>query len=233
MGRRVTQVAGAAFDPNTPKNIASNLVWWDASQITGQLDNTALSTWAVANGNTNLNFAQSGTFRPTYYSSTAGKTVNGHPAVWFSGAQVMQPATNTGAHTQPWTYYVIGGVTATTGTQVFADDFTGTTHNLLEVTGGSWTASAGTTLTGGAAATGVHLFVFVANGATSSLVVDNVATNGAAGANSLTPFTIGANSGGTSNLTGFICEAGVYTNAMSGANQTLLHTYAHGKWGTP
>lgn len=61
------------------------LCWYDATQITGQADDSALTTWPDASGN-GWTMTAAGNGQITYYSSTAGKTVNGHPAVWFPGS---------------------------------------------------------------------------------------------------------------------------------------------------
>lgn len=66
--------------------VAGYVAWWDASQITGLADAASVSSWADLSGN-GYNWTQStGADQPTYYKTTAGKLVNGLPAVWFNGS---------------------------------------------------------------------------------------------------------------------------------------------------
>lgn len=73
------------FGPPGGGSTATVLAWYDASQITGQADGSALASWPDESGN-GRTMTAGGTGTITYYSSTAGKTVNGKPAVWFPGS---------------------------------------------------------------------------------------------------------------------------------------------------
>jgi hypothetical protein len=231
-GRRSTNTYGASYNPNLPSTIANLTAWQDAVQITGQSDNTLLSSWPTMVNSPTWSFQQSGTFRPTYYSTTAGKTVNGHPAVWFSGAQAMFVTPVQSSIAQPVTLLCVAGLASTAGTQVIFDSDSGTAAILLELTGSNWVANAGSALTGPAADTNAHLFAIVANGASSQLIVDGAATNGALGAQSCIYLTTGFNRLGANPMTGFICELALYTGVMSGTNLTAWHSYSQAKWGT-
>lgn len=226
-------VAGAPpFNPNFPTTVTGLVAWQDAAQITGQADNTPLSSWPTQVNAPTWNLQQSGAFRPTYYKTTAGKTVNGQPAVWWSGSQGMFVSPTQSAQAQPFTQLLVAGVTAASGTQVFYDSDSGTAALSLSLSGGNWVANAGSALTGPAADTSVHLFAVVANGASSQLIVDGNATSGALGANGQIYLNLGQSSAGANRLTGVVCEIALYSGVMSGANLTAWHTYSKAKWAT-
>lgn len=95
VARRATYAPGSS-GPFTPKSLPGLLAWYDASQIAAA-DNTPLAAWDDLSGNGFTMSQATAADQPTYYSSTAGKTVNGLPAVWFDGVDdVMTTAA-------PWT----------------------------------------------------------------------------------------------------------------------------------
>lgn len=88
------------------------------------------------------------------------------------------------------------------------------------------------TVTATAADSAFHSIQEVVNGASSTFNVDGTASGslnpGAGGATSPT-WTIG--NGGANPLTGYICEAGMWTSALSTGTQSQLNANQHAFWG--
>jgi hypothetical protein len=226
-------LGGGPFTPNVPATVPDLYFWHDATLISGVADGALLSAWpTIVNAPTYSLGANAG-FQPTYYGTTQSKLINGKAAVWFAGAQGMFISPVPAATNQPWTVYMVAGVSSTAGTQVLFDNEAGVTVSQLGVTGGGWYADAGNTLNGPAATTGAHLFIVTGNGTSSTLIVDGVTFSGNAGTNSISGLTIGADRLGVNFMTGFICEDGGYTRVLNVAELATLHSYAQAKWGTP
>ena len=107
MGLTVARRSTYSPHPASGGPVAGYTAWFDASQITGQADNTALSSWPDLSGNGNNLSQATGAAQPTYYSSTAGKTVNGKPAVWFDGTDDWMSAAGSFTFSQA-TVFVVG-----------------------------------------------------------------------------------------------------------------------------
>ncbi len=94
----------------------------------------------------------------------------------------------------------------------------------------------GTLLSVACSDSAMHAIQFVANGASSSIKVDGGSiTTGNAGTDAnQNNLVIGANSGPTSNMTGFVYEAGhAAATAWSSGTQASLHTNCSAFYGTP
>lgn len=79
----------------TPPPVAGFVAWFDATQITAQSDGSALSSWPDLSGHSNT-VSNTGSGRPTYWSTTGGELINGLATVGFSrtGPQFLSaPAT--------------------------------------------------------------------------------------------------------------------------------------------
>lgn len=73
------------FGPPGGASTSALLARYDASQLKGLTDGEAITSWPdISGGGWTMSGAGTGTI--TYYDSTAGKTVNGLPAVWFPGS---------------------------------------------------------------------------------------------------------------------------------------------------
>lgn len=226
-------VGGGPFTPNAPQTI-TNLTWWhDASLITGIADGALLPKWPSLVNTPLYDLTQNNPFRPTLYTTTASKLINGRPAVWFGGSQALIVSPVPTALSQPVTIYMVAGLSAISGTQVLFDNDSGSAGVELQLSGGNWVASAGVTGTDGVATTGPHLFVVTANGTSSSLIVDGVTTSGNLGTNTFQPITVGCDRNSNNFMTGFVCETGGYTRVLNAAELATLHAYSQTKWGTP
>src|SRR5262245_14425997 len=104
--------------------VAGYLAWWDATAITGQADNTALSTWTDGSAHHNDLTQASAGLKPTYYSTTSAKLINGKPTVWFNGGQVMAVSL---ARAQPFTVVYVGQATTIAA---FPIVYTSNTHTV-------------------------------------------------------------------------------------------------------
>jgi Concanavalin A-like lectin/glucanases superfamily len=224
--------AGGGGGSNPP--VAGYVAWYDATKITGQADNTPLSSWLDLSGNGNnlsLNLTA-----PTYYSSTAGKLFNGKPAVWFASNElktttlvtVPQPLTffmmvaYTGGGTTSWEYVIDG---------VLNDITLGlNAGNYGLFAGGGWISD---TTTPAPENGTLHNQCGIYNGATSTIFVDGISrVTGGTGTNGLDNFLIG----GVSNsaiFNGAIAEILVYPSALSTVNRQSVESYLRAKWGTP
>lgn len=223
--------------------VSGYLAWYDASQITGQSDGSSLSAWSDLSSN-GYNMSQStGADQPTYYSSTAGKLINGLPAVWFNGTSdrmtnstsvslancsifaVVQLTSDTNNAT-------ILGSSASGGLQLRTN--TGARLNLLaegttdigadssgEITPGSNNAGAATyDSTTGA-------YAFYVNSGTATTTGTNATTI------SSHAMVLGFNGSNTSEFwDGAIAEVIVYNSVLTGAQITSTFTYLNNKWGT-
>jgi hypothetical protein len=229
-GRRVSGVAasGGASSPPVP----GYFMWLAADAITGQADNTALASWPDGGSGNNAMGQATGALQPTYYKSTAGKTVNGKPAVWFSNANASNMRTTSNAISLPLpvNLYIVAG-TSDTAAQYDLFSTNGwsvgqlTTHYFMQ---------AGNSITGGTPNTTVHNLSYYFAAVTSTALVDGIATiSGSAGGNG-GAFSVwaGSNYGGTTNWNGPICEVILYTSTLSGANDTATRAYLKTKWGT-
>jgi hypothetical protein len=232
-------VAGSITPVGPP--VSGQSAWWDASQITGAADGSLLASWPDASGNgVNLTQATAGS-QPTYYSTTPAKLVNGLPAVWFSGAQIMAAAGL--VESAPWSvFYVANNQDNTLGHSVaiWAVSPAHFSFSLI-ITGinGHLELNAGTGLLQAyATGIGLHAVSQGVDGGSSFLNTDGTVTTGNAGSNAIgagDSFYVGwvPPVTGTVGWDGPICEMAVYPRLLSTVEQATLRGYAQGKWGTP
>jgi hypothetical protein len=223
---RADQWAAATTPAGPP--VAGYVAWYDASQITGQADNTTLSSWPDLSGNGNN---LSTTTPATYYSSTAGKPVNGKPAVWFNTSSYSLGAFS---RAQPYTLAYVVKADTTSGTRILLNSNAG---NTTFSNTGTWRFYGGVSLDSGVSLdTATHAVFAVANGASSTIQVDATAVTGNAGGGGIggaTNYVGSNNSVGGNPWSGAICEIFIYPSALSAGNITSLRNYFRSKWGTP
>lgn len=242
----------------SPASISGLSGWYDASQITGQSDNTALSTWLDLSGN-GLHLTQSGTARPTYYSSTVGQTINGLPAVWFASAssQYMSRTSSRWANASngSWSAYMVGIISTNTAAMIPFNQYDGVNEAIRldnTTTGGAprsvaWdTNPAAHTATQGTFTTGsVFQFGAVAgfSGGNSSLTcifnrVSSSPTLWVASSYYIgSAATVGLgtlfNGGPRFYWNGAIAEVALWSRGLTPTEQSQLQSYWQTKWGTP
>lgn len=231
-------VSGSTSGGGGPPNpgLPNLVLQFDSSRLTGT-DGSLLSSWAPTVGDSSYTLIQAtGANQPTLYTTTAAKLVNGNPAVWFSGNQWMRP-TGPAALAQPLTVYAIMGRTGATDPQVYFDGTGASTRTLVYFDAGHYHGGLVTTASdlGLADTTGTH-FVCLSDPypANTTFYADGNSQAGPAyPAGSPVPFTFGADYTNAAQLTGFICEVGVYSTALSAADVATVRFYAQNKWGTP
>jgi hypothetical protein len=232
----VSGTASVALGPLTltstgvksPPPVAGYTAWWDASQITGHADNTSLTSWADSSGNSHNLTTVDGT-APIYYASTAGKTVNGLPAVWFASGGLYTAAMTLN---QPFTIAAVCESTVVGGAYGVVGGNGGNTG--LSLISGPFRLYAGNTLAATVPGdTNLHAAFGVANGGSSVVQVDSTSTSGNAGSNFLASSSavyLGELSASTYPWSGPICEVLIYPSALSGAQISSLLSYFQAKW---
>ena len=238
MGLPFGAYAPPAFSPS---DVAGLTLWLDASQITGVADGGTLATWPDMSGN-GYNATQATVAdQPTYYKSTAGKTVNGLPAVWYpASTEFMQTGAFVSALTVG-TIFLVGRApypsaatinlcSGISSGSVWAIFTYGSTSPWSLWEGASVLASG--TVNDGAMHQLTGLF---AGTASTALRLDGAQiVSGTAGSGSLTGFTIGADWNGAADVTpDFMAEALVYNAVLSAADVASVESYLHQKWATP
>jgi len=231
--------------------IAGYCGWYDASRITGQDDNTPLSTWPNLAASSFVMTQPTPAACPTYYSSTPGKTVNGKPAVWFDGVDSMMG-------TSPPILTTVGPFTIfsvtqcpTSGTQyAFLNGknnysgFAGLITNdpappgmALLFGAVAWNA-VGSEPTAGIPHTYSVSFSGVANDTITATVDGVVSTVAAAGTYGAARPIDMSSLGGAAELAyarhnGAICEVIVYPTVLAANDVTVMNDHLKAKWGTP
>jgi len=209
--------------------------WYDASQIHGQADNTALTTWndLSGTGNTLSVNTTPPAIAPTYFKTTSAKLVNGLPAVWYTAHASMLG---------------LGGVNQALTLCAALMDIGGSGSADMIVSGSNgnmdtrWNDSTHQFGANGVyAATGTyapnvpHVVTLVLNSALSSVTVDHDATvlltASPGGSGFSTVLNVGAYAGGSSNAwNGPLCEILIYPTALSSTDIATVQTYLINKW---
>jgi hypothetical protein len=201
--------------------------WWDASRITGLANGAALSTWAdLSGGGFNLTQATPAN-QPLYYSSTAGKTVNGRPAVWFDGNQAyVANSALTQAAGSTWSVMVVfQDLTHTTPFIVYRTSIANyfgspASHNWIVYT-----------TQFGAADDNLHMAVVRYAPSASAADLDGTHYLLSPDPNAdADRFWLGFSA---SSLNGPVCECTYYTGRLTDADVVNLRAYCQSKWGTP
>lgn len=212
---------------------------FDAAAIVGLADGAAVATWNDSGPNGYNAVQATAGKRPTYYSTTAGKTVNGLPAVWFSGPSNQYVATPafTVALTQPTTIFAVGRFTSLSDNAVsmLFDGIVSTNRNFLYGnTGGQEFFGAATASPIAAGADlNLHLFSLAYNDTASTYQIDAATPGtGSPSTQGLTGLTLGAAYNGGFGMTGLICEVIVFSGLLTVAQTAAVQAYLTAKWFT-
>lgn len=242
-------VPGGGQAPFSPKSVGGLTLWLDASQISGIAEGGAVATWPDLSGLGNS--ASQGTVsdQPAYYATTAGKTVNGKPAVWWeNSADFLKTPTFASALTTG-ALFVVAQITAgNTGIYVLMD---------TNDSGGAqrWGFGPGFGTSGGTQSSPQSLWqgnyinaatitaiapqqqwTALYGGAAGSTIRQNgtALVTADAGTNTFQGATIGATySGGDTLWTGCICELLLYSGIPTATQIGAIEGYLKSKWGTP
>lgn len=225
--------AGVSF---SPPDIAGLQLWHDATDITtlwqddGRTTQVAsdadpVGAWDDKSGNDLHVLQATAGARPTYKTGIQ----NGLPVIRADGGDLLRTSTGS-VVSQPYTVFIVG-VDTLNSVNYFFDARAGNSRAIISENGsGSWRFFAGSTLSDGAADTNWHIFAGVANGGSSSIIVDGSRTNGNAGSSSFDLITLFASRADGNNLTGDIGEVIVYDSALSDADINTVAGYLT-RWG--
>jgi hypothetical protein len=223
-----------------------------ANQITvnilsdGTLDLASIATWVTANsvttikvkkiydqiGTSHLSQATLATMPILVTGSVTGLAAN-RPAMQFRGAQSLAAASGSSA-SQPLSFSSVaerigtanGGIISSIGGNDAELRFGPSTANQVFVFAG------GSPATRAATDSAFHAIQGVLNGASSVTNVDGTSgSTASAGTNGIANAVRIGMSPFSDFLTGFICEAGLWPSAFSGANMTSLSSNQHSYWG--
>lgn len=223
--------------PFSPAQLPGLVGWWDAAQIGGLADASALATWPDLSGAGNDMLQATAGSRPAYHTA-GGNIINGLPAVRFDGVDnVMLTAAPLDTGTDDFAMFVVyKRVSGETLNIMFAHG-TGETNGVAialvsssvgYLTGGvSWNASS----------TPLDL-----NAHQVSLIRSGTTVMRQDGATTSAPDTVPVAPSGSASLgshigsaffNGVIAEAIFLNQAPSSADRLRLESYLRAKWGTP
>lgn len=242
---------GPSWEGSTPP-VTGYEAWFDASKIEGLADDTAVSSWPDLSGNGyTMSQATSGD-QPTYYESTAGKLVNGLPAVWFNGSSDYLSTTSaiSTAASNVTMFLVCGNTSVPSGDFglcAFLNGHNGTSGNngygIAVATGSAYGSKVGWLDPGIAWETSsqaedtsgsVHVYSLSIGTSSASMTFDQ-------GSELSTGYgTITAPSGsailgwdggsGDAYVNGPICEAILYPSLLTAAQTASVNSYLYDKW---
>lgn len=239
---------GTRRAPFAPTQLTGLGVWFDAAQITGATDVSAVATWQDRSGN-GWNAAQATSAKqPIYLSTGALITPTGRPVVQFDGVGMLLDCSAGSSQTPTQTLFVVARATsfpakpdptyslvASTvgGGLAFQYSNTGALIRIEDdAVAGKYAVaySPGTTL--------FHL----CSGTYDSAVGSHIYVDGAeigAGGGITGGFTgtgfrrIGGSFGSTKAFAGVMAEIVVYTRVLSTAERQQVEVYLKAKHGTP
>lgn len=224
-------VAGSVT--RAPPPVPGYYSWHDASQITGQSDNTPLATWPDLSGNGHDLLQTVSASQPTYYSSTAGQTINGLPAVWFNGNSNFMRWASTVAPILSTTFFVVLKDVRGTGS-IFLDGINATERRSILDYVGQWEIYAGTEVFFSASDTGLHVLAAVFNDTNSYFDLDGT-VNGpvSVGTQPFTGLMVGTYASRAYYFDGAMCEVLIYPSALSVTDRQSVRSYLTNKWAPP
>lgn len=222
----------------SPKDIAGLTAWFDASQITGVADGASLATWPDSSGNGNDATQGTAADQPTYYKSTAGKTINGLPAVWWTSATDSLATAAFEIPLSVGTVFVVGEVPDNGQVPSLVDGISSTNRWVVGTTANSaYCIYAGGNIIGAVPNNGaIHQFTgLFAGAATSYFRMDGIEqASGSAGTDTLTGITLGNGPGAELDLyPDFLCEIIHYDSILSSTDISKVESYLKSKWATP
>jgi hypothetical protein len=226
---------GAGGVPEPP--VTGYVARWDATAITATADGGLLSTWPDLSINRYDLTQSSAGSQPTYYNTSPGFLVNGRPAVWFSGAQIMVTATGP-TFGEPYTVIGVGYDTHTTNDYLWSSGGNTSLPAVYQTLIPSWGFVAGAAqYSSYPVSRGSPNFVAaVFNGTSSLLQSDGDIFTPGVGVGGYTPtdyMCVGDHHIRGQGWWGPICEIILYKGALSLADRNALRSYAQAKWGTP
>jgi hypothetical protein len=237
--QRTRQLITNTVDSTGPP-VAGYVAWYDATQISGLADGSALASWPDLSANA-FNMTQAtGANKPTYYKTTSASMINGHPSVSFNGSSdFMANGTLLNSTAPPATMFAVIKAASTAGNPAIGGEHAGGAAFTMQIytTAVQWEIYSGAALRLGSADTSAHVFTGLFNGASSQILIDNVSKgtgNAGTTAQGTSGYCLGAVSLGPSSFwNGLMGEVIIYTSALSGANMTSTYQYLQAKWGTP
>lgn len=237
--RRAMGAPQPAQDFN-PASIPGLIAQFDASQITGIADAAALSSWIDLSGNGNDMSQGTPANQPTYYSSTAGKTVNGKPAVWFNATSDRMAETLNTYTLNELTIFFVGasnGYTMVSAAANGGPQFRyNTTANLELVKAGvaSLGVSTGTISTGTQHAVAVR---YDQPNSSLKFYIDSATADTTLSVNTaLSPsaLVLGYNPADNGEWwNGPMCEVLIFDVPLADSDLANLFAYSRAKWATP
>lgn len=203
--------------------------WYDASQISGVADGASLTSWPDLSGN-GITLSTARTVYPTFYKTTSAFLVNGLPSVLMGASAGIGTASlgGIGISAQPDTVFLVFKLSGLVSGNSRVYDCAGGSRQLFEADStNQYGLFAGANATGGTTALGVHYVTAIYNGASSVMRVDgvNITLSGSPGTNNVTGPLLGGGS-----LNGQICEAALFSGALSSANYGSIESYLAAKW---
>ncbi len=221
----------------------ANLKAWYRADLLITLNSTTVSGWGDSSGtgDSNKNLVQAtGGSQPTYNATDAA--YNNKPTLSFSSSQ-MHSGTWASALTQAFTVYVVGNVTAVSGSTLFFFNSSSDKAWVISRDNGaagpqsSLAMYAGTTLaTSSLSAPQLNaksILCCVFNGASSSGYVNSIATTyctGQVGSVGVTDAVLGAYAGGGLALAGKMAEVIVYSGGHSATDRGTVLSYLSSRY---
>lgn len=236
-------VGGLSTAAFSPASISGLVAWYDASDPTTLFTDTGLSTHVASDGDlikgwsdkSGGGFSLSEATNPPSYKTTIQ---GGNSVARFNGTSTH--IDNTGGTwaniSQPLTIAFSAVTTSAAAKMLF--DSTVSRVAFFVNSGPVWDCYAGSSraFTGAPAAdTAWHSFVFVVNGASSTLSIDGTTYTVVAdpGANAMGKPRLGTDSTAALFWAGDLGEMAFYNSALSSADIDRLQNYLKSRWATP
>lgn len=212
--------------PGMPAVLWRHAYWTEGPEFValGLSDGAAVDTWPDEAGTANLVQATAAN-KPTYRAAHA--PLGSRPALDADGGDWM--AVTVPRILQPYTVVAVAeGVTQGKLVMGLDGDASWTFYN----SGGVFQANLGAFISGPTQDSGDHLFVLVANGASSQLIVDGTAGTGNPGTGSVADMRFAGIPSGFG-LTGAASFIGIAAGVLSAGELDDLHIWAQSHYGTP
>lgn len=231
-----------AFSPSDLSNLRA---WYDASQLTGLVNNDAVTAWEDLSVN-NLDLARAGTGSDITYHTGV---LNGLPVVRFPGGTVrLQVTASLSPTTGEWSAFAVFMRTGTTSIRnvVDADHTNGATARMAQaircnaLTVESVAFNVGSSAFTDAAGTAISASTFLCASAVRGASAVEARVNGSSNGSTATTSTPALGSaavlgvGGSGRglgLVGDIAEVIVYSRALDSTERAQVEEYLATKWG--
>jgi hypothetical protein len=239
MGRRLRAAkpqvggGGGGFSPLSIPWVSA--YWAEDPSWSNPGDGNAVSSWRDA-GTAAADVAQAtGSVQPTYRASVAA--LNSKPAIQFDGADHLD-ATGISTIAQPFCVVTVLNIATVASNQIFINDQTGTSDNLLGVStsGPAYSVRSDTVLSAGTATTGGQLLVVKFDGASTTLEKNgSVAGTGNAGtvAHENARYLGGTSLGAAGLSNGHLAFVGFIGRDLTSQERSDLLAWSQSHYGTP